>query len=272
MALSGDGGDELLGGYGRYARAFREVSRAARFPGLALAAARQVAARLPWWMRGTARLGRLSSELDAYYASGFRNYVPKAWPPVLDGRLAGPWPDVVATSLRENAGRPPLLRFMSSDMTCYLPEDILVKVDRASMAVGLEVRAPLLDHRLTELVLRADPSWLVDTEGAKAPLRQLYAGRLPEAVFARRKMGFGVPLRHWLKADLGALARERLLSPRPQLAPLLDRKEVGALLRSHASDQRNEAPRIWHLLVLDAWLDRWRPSLRAEKSELRHSA
>jgi asparagine synthase (glutamine-hydrolysing) len=263
VALSGDGGDEMLGGYGRYARALAAVARASRAPELALRAARLVGTSIPWWARGSARLGRLTSDLGDYYASGFASYAPHAWPPVLSPRLRAPWPDVVEAALVANRGRPPLLRMMASDIASYLPEDILVKVDRASMASSLEVRAPLLDHRICELALRADPAWLADATGTKLPLRELYAHRLPRAVFTRQKMGFGVPLRDWLRADLGDLARERLLSRSARHAALLDHAEVARLLMSHRTGQRDESGRIWDLLVLDAWLERWRPEIAA---------
>jgi asparagine synthase (glutamine-hydrolysing) len=268
VALSGDGGDEMLGGYGRYARAVDAVARAARWPAYALRAARWIGARMPWCARGSARLGRWSAELDAYYASGFLAYAPHPWPPVLDPRLRGDWPDGVTAALLAERERSPLQRLMACDVATYLPEDILVKMDRASMAVGLEVRSPLLDHRLCELAMRADPRWLTDGAATKLPLRALYKGRLPGTVFGRQKMGFGVPLQHWLRGDLDAMARDRLLRASGASAGVLHRGAVRRLLASHRSGQRDESGRIWRLLVLDAWLERWRPRIVAERDSV----
>jgi len=213
-------------------------------------------------MRGASRLGRLSNHLDTYYTTGFWSYGPQRWPPVLARRLETSWPDDVERALQENARRPPLLRLMACDMRTYLPEDILVKVDRASMAVALEVRSPLLDHRLCELVMRADPAWLGDGSGTKLPLRRAYADRLPRTVFSRAKMGFGPPLKSWLSGDLGKAARDRLLSTTSSIAAIADRRAVGRMLASHQAGQRDEAYRIWRLLVADAWLAHWRPIIR----------
>jgi asparagine synthase (glutamine-hydrolysing) len=262
VALSGDGGDELLGGYHRYRSVLGTVAAARRWPGWALAPLRSLGeAVVPWWSRGHGLVYRTATDLGRVYAAVMCHYGTAPWPPILARELCAPWPDAVSLALVEHAARAPLQRLMACDTTTYLPEDILVKVDRASMAVGLEVRAPLLDHRLFELAAQADPAWLLDAGGTKAPLRTLYAARLPGRVFTRRKMGFGVPLETWFRGKMGREVTGRLLDRRAAVAPVLDRASVRALLLSHELRNRNEAARIWQALVLHAWFEAWRPSV-----------
>jgi len=263
VALSGDGGDELGGGYPRYRLAQRLQQAAARLPGPARAAVRQIGTRLPWWVRGTTWLGRVSSNLDEVYARSLWDYTPHVWPAVLRRSARAEWTDSVAAALRGQAGRSPLMRMMACDLLGYLPEDVLVKVDRASMACGLEVRTPFLDHRLVELVLDADPAWIADEYGAKRPLRAVYASQLPAHVFDRPKQGFGLPLRPWLRGALARAAADRLLDPRSRIAEVLEPRAVRQLFRNHRLRHRDESARIWHLLVLQAWLEQWRPRVNA---------
>jgi asparagine synthase (glutamine-hydrolysing) len=260
VALAGDGGDELLGGYTRYAGALRTTATAARIPRPAVALARLLARRRPLaWMRGASRIARLSGDPAEYYAREMRGYLADPWPAVLRRPQSRSWPDPVAASLAEQAGRPPLLQFMACDAKTYLPEDILVKVDRASMAYGLEVRAPLLDHRLMELVMGADPTWLTGPGGSKRPLRRLFGPRLPASVFNRPKMGFGVPVARWLRESTDQT--QALLDPTAAVAPLLEPWAVRRLLLSHRLRMNDESGRIWRLLVLQAWFELWRPTL-----------
>jgi len=257
VILSGDGGDELLGGYTRYRSATAAVESASRWPRAVSATVAAGAAALPWWLRGAGALSRWCTDLGRHYALQVRAYGTRDWPPVLLRRLKAGWPDPVAAATERSRSRPPLLRLMASDVATYLPEDILVKVDRASMAVGLEARAPLLDHRLFELTMRANPRWLMDEVGAKVPLRTLYGPRLPTRVFTRRKMGFGVPLAQWFRGDLAGQAARSVLSAGSRIGRVVDAGAVRRLLWSHRTGQRDESLRIWHLMVLAAWLEEW---------------
>jgi asparagine synthase (glutamine-hydrolysing) len=264
VVLGGDGGDELLGGYTRYRTALRTVEAAARVPRWVAGGVRAVGFAAPFWLRGATRLGRFSADLDHYYTRDLWSYCPRPWPLVLKNGASRDWTDGVAAHLRADPSRTGLLRLMACDAANYLPDDILVKTDRASMAVGLELRAPLLDHRLFELVMQADPTWLSSDTRTKLPLQELYASQLPDHVFTRRKMGFGVPIRDWLHGGLEHVASERLLGRGRLVADLVDRRAVHRLLRSHRLRLRDESTRIWHLLVLDAWLQRWRPTVRGD--------
>jgi len=260
VAVAGDGGDELLGGYTRYASTLATAEIARRVPAPALAVARRLAGRRPMaWVRGATRVARLFGDPDQLYPLEMRAYVGQAWPMVLSSSGSEPWRDPVGDALRQQRGRPPLFRLMACDAKTYLPEDILVKVDRASMAFGLEVRAPLLDHRLFELVMQAAPEWLASNEGPKRPLRQLFGARLPSAVFRRAKMGFGVPLVDWLRRDPSQT--RALLDRAAPVAGVLNRAAVRRLLLSHHLGLRDESLRIWRLLMLAAWFELWRPNV-----------
>ncbi len=260
VALSGDGGDELLGGYERYHIAMRQVARSRAMPPLLRRAAELLGNAWPVWLRGAARLKLVSSNLDELYGRLMRLWVD-LWPSVLVGERRRSWPNAVAASLKNWESRPALLRMMACDMDTYLPDDILVKVDRASMAVGLEVRAPLLDHRLFELVSRSEPEWLLDDGGAKRPLRELYSAALPDHVFKRPKMGFGVPLAPWLTDRRLRAAESNLLDRSNGLSALLDASEVRRLLGMYRFGMHRARGHIWRLLWLGEWFDQWRPSL-----------
>lgn len=260
VVLSGDGGDELLGGYARYWITIRNVEVSRQLGKSTSALLRAGARVLPWWLRGLSRLGRLSSDGATSYSREMMSYGPRRWPPILRPSSSLQWPDFIFESMRGNRNRPLLFAMMRTDLRTYLPNDVLVKVDRASMRVALEVRSPFLDHRLFEHVARARAEWLVDQQGTKAPLRRLYASRLPAAVFNRRKMGFGVPLRKWFRGSTLVGLQQRLLGPTSCLTEIVDVAAVRRLFWSHATGQRDESFRLWHLLVLDEWLRRWAPT------------
>src|SRR5262249_52431897 len=117
--------------------------------------------------------------------------------------------------------------------------------------------APLLDHRLMELVMGADPAWIAGPEGGKRPLRRLFGPELPATVFDRPKMGFDVPMARWLRDSTAGAAP--LLGRSAGAAPVLDHGAVRRLLLSHRLGVIDESARIWRLLVLHAWFELWRP-------------
>jgi asparagine synthase (glutamine-hydrolysing) len=257
VALSGDGGDELLGGYARYQVALSAHERYGALPAASvpvLALARRV---LPTWVRGTSRLGRMHRRLADAYPTELRAYPTRDWPPVV--RAGRRWRDPVTASLARHAHREPLLQLMACDIENYLPEDNFIKVDRASMAVGLEVRSPLLDHRLFELVMAAQPQWLIDEQGTKRPLRELYARDLPAAVFTRKKMGFAPPIAGWLRKLRPAQVLERVQES--GLEPALDIGEVRRQVYAYYSGVHGFAGRVWYLLVAAEWSRRWKPTI-----------
>jgi asparagine synthase (glutamine-hydrolysing) len=253
VALSGDGGDELFFGYPRYffvdrakwlLQAPRPVRRTvARF-----------AATAPW-----RRVRRVADVLREDDCDPYARFI--AW---WGGRelsaLAGTVPPYPAYSAaRERlASLPARLRSPVLDIVSYLPEDILTKVDRASMAVSLETRCPLLDHRVAELALRLPLEMRTDGRVGKRPLRRLLEKRLPRELIDRPKMGFGVPLADWLAGPLQA--RMTAYVHGPVLEDLgLDAGPVRALWRDFLSGQSHRTDRLWNIFALGAWVEHWKP-------------
>jgi asparagine synthase (glutamine-hydrolysing) len=162
-----------------------------------------------------------------------------------------PEDDAVADLL---AAKGPLLaRLQQWDQRHYLPGDILVKVDRATMAHSLEARCPLLDHRVVELAAQ-QPSWRHGSAtSTKQLFRRLAARWLPPETLARPKMGFGVPMRRWFAEGLIGWARDILLDRRTDERGWTERREVARLLDQHESGARDHAKRIWALVCLELW-------------------
>jgi len=263
VALSGDGGDENFLGYSRYVRALALHDRLDRFPGVLARSLFRWAARLsPDTLRGHGYLEMLGSDPVARYfrlmafqrseglrrilSEEARQQVAPLVTPALFHRLdaAAGAPDYAST-------------LQSIDVRCYLPEDILTKVDKASMLVSLESRVPLLDHVLMEFVATM-PSGLKFRNGAgKAILKKAMADRLPPETLTRRKMGFGVPLAEWFRRDVGAYTREVLEGRRTRERGLLDPRAVSTVLDEHQSGARDRSSQIWALLCLEEWARRW---------------
>ncbi|HQR70359.1 MAG TPA: asparagine synthase (glutamine-hydrolyzing) [Burkholderiaceae bacterium] len=275
VALSGDGGDELFCGYSRYFLShslWRLISRIPRPARSALARAVSSASPATWTTlsRAVQRLlpsqfqrpllgddlhkGRrflaASTPMDLYRS--LLSFVPPGEQVVPDesiASLAGPG----------SADQGPgdfFSQAMMLDSTTYLPDDILVKVDRAAMGVSLETRVPLLDHRIVEFAWSL-PSTLKATESrGKLPMRRLLSRYVPERLTERPKMGFSVPIDEWLRGPLrpwadDLLERSRLLSQGYFDAAIVQRK-----WREHLGGQRNWQYLLWSILMFQAWLER----------------
>jgi asparagine synthase (glutamine-hydrolysing) len=151
----------------------------------------------------------------------------------------------------------PVRRMMYFDMIAYLPDDILVKVDRASMAVSLEARAPLLDHRVAELAWKLPLDFLRRDGVGKWPLRQLVTRHIPPALVHRPKQGFAMPVGEWLRGplrdwaenllDAGRLAGEGFLRPEP----------IRAMWGEHLAGRRQFGPHLWTVAMFQAWRETW---------------
>jgi len=143
------------------------------------------------------------------------------------------------------------------DVETYLPDDILCKVDRTSMAVSLESRVPLLDHVLMEFAATI-PSGLKLRHGrGKHIFKQAIGDWLPDAVLTRPKMGFGVPLGAWFNAELREMTHDVLLSPQARQRGIFRTAEVERLLRVHRSGRRDLSARLWALLYFELWMRHW---------------
>jgi asparagine synthase (glutamine-hydrolysing) len=146
------------------------------------------------------------------------------------------------------------LKMMLSDTLSYLPDDVLVKVDRASMAVGLEMRAPLLDHRVFEFAWRLPLSMKIRGSTGKWLLRQLLYRYVPRALVERPKMGFAVPLGSWLRGELRSWAEELLAPQGLQRDGFFNAGAVQSLWRQHLAGRRHAQTALWRVLMFQQWL------------------
>ena len=267
VALSGDGGDELFAGYNRYAfsaRWGRLLARAPRGARAGLAAALQSlpAEPLHKLLRALPGLPPLAAdkllkvaEILPLDSDGiYRRLVSQI------GDISPLIPDVVEPRWQSDgdplAGRGDAMdRMQILDTTTYLPDDILTKVDRASMAPALEVRVPLLDHRVVEFAWRLPRGMKIQGGAGKWALRQVLARHVPRALVERPKQGFGVPLAGWLRGPLRDWA-EDLLDPAQLGAPLAP-GPIRQMWDEHLSGHRNFAYGLWNILMFEAWRRRW---------------
>jgi asparagine synthase (glutamine-hydrolysing) len=263
VALSGDGGDELFGGYPRYASAAASWRRMSGHPSLRAAARRL--SRLV-----TGRSGRLARRIRKFAAGWshetpaglYRDYVSR-W---REGDRLTPDLALPATLFDDPLAEGPKSleqSFMLLDVETYLPDDLLVKVDRASMAVGLEVRAPLLDHRIAEFAWSLSPALMI-AGGNKRVLREVLYRRVPPTLVDRPKQGFEPPIGRWLREGLRDWAEELLSPARLAQQGLVDASVVGAYWHEHRDGRRLWTYPLWTVLMLEAWLDAMNRSPRGK--------
>ncbi|MEW5913610.1 MAG: asparagine synthase (glutamine-hydrolyzing) [Thermodesulfobacteriota bacterium] len=271
VALTGDGGDEVFGGYERYQWTPRLVALNQRLPralrrlgALALARGDQRlwqgllrAARplLPPRLRKhnpADNLSRLAAGLALDDPLELYQRLLTLWPRPSELVLGAPETPLPAPDPAELQGLIPKLMYM--DSVGYLPDDILAKVDRASMAVSLEVRCPLLDHRVFELAWRLPLEAKIAQGRGKLPLRRLLAKRLPVELVERPKMGFGVPLAAWLRGPLRGWAGELLNPARLKAEGYLRPEPIAQAWAEHQAGRRDWHHHLWAILMFVAWL------------------
>ena len=274
VALSGDGGDELFAGYNRHFWGERIWRRAGRIPaGVRRAAARAMTAVGPEaWDRAYARLApalppslrvrhpgqqlhKLAGILPADSPEGMYRLLTSHWgdPPLVRG---GAEPPTLLTDAAAQAGLADFTSRMTYlDLVTYLPDDILTKVDRASMAVGLEARVPLLDHRVVEFAWRVPVSMKVRDGQGKWLLRQVLYRHVPRELIERPKTGFGVPLDAWLRGPLRDWAESLLDERRLREEGFLEPAPVRRRWEEHLSGRRSWQHHLWDVLMFQAWLE-----------------
>jgi asparagine synthase (glutamine-hydrolysing) len=269
VVLTGDGGDETFGGYRRYA-AFDRAGRLARFP------LTDAVTRLVGSVSRDPRFVRMADAIEAYRSDPNRAYSEMFCGSYFNTRSVN---DVFTTeflertkdadavgfvadrmrrgevSSPEGAETAPLQRAMMFDLTSYLPDDLNVKMDRATMRFGLEARAPFLDQELVMYSLGLPLNQKVNHGKTKIALKRALRGIVPDEVFQRPKRGFQVPLAEWFRGPLKPLVRERCLASSGPLTQIVRPESVVRLVRENdaGADHGN---RIWMLLSLATWLGR----------------
>jgi asparagine synthase (glutamine-hydrolysing) len=249
VALSGDGGDEWLAGYDRYFRCLDRWRMLARVPAaFRRAAAAGLEAAAPLRFDVLADTLRATDVRDLFVRANARLPDPTRLVPGA-GRLSTLFdPEARALELED-----PLAWMMWLDGAGRLPESILVKVDRASMAVGLEVRCPLLDPELVALCARFPTHWKVRDGTRKWLLRRAAERRIPPALLAGPKRGFGVPIAAWLRGPLREWGGDLLAPAALATHGHLDATAVRALWDEHQAGTRDRGFLLWNLLVFQAW-------------------
>lgn len=257
VALSGDGGDELFGGYGRYFHLYERWRSLERIPSRALlaAACARIGAVVPdgrWKQRFLYRAHLFGTGNAAELYQHANLHWPATEPVVAD---AEPSDTLYWRPADWAKSDHPIEQWMWLDAATYLPDDILTKVDRASMAVSLEARVPLLDHRVAEFAWSLPPDWKVAGGQGKRPLRQLLKRHVPEHLFERPKMGFGVPIDEWLRGPLRDWAEALLDESRLRQEGFIDPDPVRRKWTEHLARRADWHYHLWDVLMFQSWLE-----------------
>jgi asparagine synthase (glutamine-hydrolysing) len=269
VALNGDGGDECFAGYERYA-AMRLAERYRRLPGLLRERVIEQAVSLyPTSELRRSRMRDLKRFLNAAALPTVERYM--RWVSVLDrGAKAELYADDFRRQLNGHDPAALLAPWFASvngagvvdaalmtDTMTYLPNDLLVKVDIATMAVSLEARSPFLDHHVIEFAASLPEKFKLRGLTTKYLLKRVLRKLLPAENLDRRKMGFGVPITHWLRGNLQGFLRETLLSERSLKRGLFKPAVVTRLVDEHTGRQKDHAHQLWTLLMLELWYQRF---------------
>lgn len=278
VALTGDGGDELFGGYNRYLSGPGMIAFAGRIPGAIRKPVGRAMSHLTeeswgWAYRASARLFprllrhrlpgekarkisnllRASNDVEMYRSLLSAWQEPNA---LLRTPVSAPDPFLAVLNSTDEEG-PFLDRVMLADQSIYLPDDLLAKVDRMSMAVSLEARVPILDHRVVEYSWRLRPEHKIRDGKGKWILREVLYRKVPRDLVDRPKVGFSVPIADWLKGALRPWAEDFLSPSRIARGGLLEPKGVERAWRDFHDGNSGLALGLWAIVMLHAWLDRW---------------
>jgi asparagine synthase (glutamine-hydrolysing) len=278
VALSGDGGDEQFAGYARYWGTRRIASVLQHLP-KSLRSSLAVLLKsipaswvercyLPWresfpnffqvanfpdkWQKLTHLMTQ--NEISSLYRTTICLWPEEELEDLVGKRLPK---SQYEETFGETQRWPCLSRLMRVDQRTYLPDAMLTKVDRASMAASLEVRVPLLDHRVLEYTSNLPENLKYRNGSGKYILRKILAQYLPSELFERPKMGFGVPIDQWLRGPLNEMLLDYLSSERLERESLFNAQLIEKKIAEHLSGQVNHQYRLWSLLMWEMWRERW---------------
>jgi asparagine synthase (glutamine-hydrolysing) len=278
VALSGDGGDEQFSGYVRYWSTQAVAKKLQHLPGSVRSATKALLGAIPYrwmercylpWKRFLPQRFRVANfpdkwqklvhALDQSAISDLYRMTICLWSKDELPKLMGKYlpESQYEKTFKETEDWPLLSRLMRVDQRTYLPDAMLTKVDRASMAVSLEVRVPLLDHRVVEHTAKLPDSLKYRNGTGKFLLKKLLSRYLPAHLIERPKMGFGVPIDRWFRDELKHLLLDYLSPERLKKEGLFDHILVEKRLKEHLSGQINHQYRLWALLMWEMWRERW---------------
>lgn len=268
VALSGDGGDELFAGYSRYGATINSWNRLKHRSQymrtiLQKAIPRPILASVARIYRPQLEFATLKDKLDRdnllrsssdiqQYYQRFISYWNQPEKLVLEAKEPG---YSLSETSRINHGDP-YKALMLQDIYCYLPDDILVKVDRAAMAYSLETRVPMLDHRFVELVLSFPTQWNITSNGGKQILKNVLYRYIPSELVDRPKQGFGIPVDSWLRGPLKDWASDLLQSSKIKKHGILNEPLIQRKWQAHLSGSDNLGFELWGLLMFQAWYEK----------------
>jgi len=268
VALAGDGGDEIFAGYEKYSVDRIENNLRSIFPGFLR---RSLFSRLSRLFVNSGhtvfrKAGSLLHSLSLDPARGFylsnSNFGDALWNKVINDdtrrALHGYHPSAITEHFYNKADTDNhVSKILYTDTKTYLPGDILVKVDRMSMAHSLEVRAPLLDYQLIEFAARIPASLKLNKGEKKFILKQCFKPILPDDILYRKKMGFSVPLAHWLRHEIKPIAETHLLQSSEGIPDLFNVDVIDTLWRQHQAQQMDYSSQLWSLLMFQLWWNRY---------------
>ena len=258
VALSGDGGDELFGGYDRYLQDPKVAAIDRYAPASVRQMAGLVSSKLPQGAKGKRFLRHIANTDRGRYVDdvGFFDQDDKAalFSDGLRAQLGAIDPEQQLMRVFDRyANLPWASQMMRFDIETYLPEDILTKVDRTSMAHSIETRVPLLDNRVIDFALTLPASMKIKDGRRKHVLKEVAERFLPAVLIDRKKQGFGVPLDVWFRGNLRELFADTLLSTRALERGYFHPSFVRDLVNDHVSGRRDHTLRLWQLVVLERW-------------------